>query len=210
MTEFLWHEPKDLSREPLRPLLGQELVVHVKGFARGVDYEHPHNMASRGRFLDVFRSICDSFQACAVVFDGDSYCSTSYTYLMAMLPAEFPHVTFHYWAVVRSIKELGRFESSWKNSPLPMINVIPTSNLNKHSSFAELGVQLLRATNSEHVVCIGGGDVVREEQEVAERRGVLFHVLDFVRVNPKHGELERHYLYTGAELLLEGASPQPR
>jgi hypothetical protein len=199
--KFIWHEPKNLLAYDLSELIESDNIIHVKGFASGLDFKHPQNVHQQQLFFEAIRLHCEFHDKCAVVFDGDSYHSDSFTYLLAQLPLQLNHITFYFLAVVRTVDEAPRFETTWQDSGLSTINIVPTSHLSATSPYETLGIDILTSSRSAVVFCIGGGDGIRKERDAARLRDIKFNIFDFMRVHSERGE-ERFFEYTGHTLML--------
>jgi hypothetical protein len=122
-----------------------------------------------------------------LVIDGDSYAPDSFTALIPRLLAALPLVAFKLqgkegeclrsWggALARARDEGGSAHASFTLVSVPRD---PAAEATPEASdypypdykYVYLGATALQATGSEHVFCVGGGEVVAEEQRVARRR----------------------------------------
>lgn len=188
VPSFIWHEPRNLQSDGLSTVITADIIIHLKGFASGIDHRNLHNLRQKTQLIEAIRIACKDSADCAIVFDGDSYHPESYTYLLALIPNEIPAVTFQHWATVLSVEEAGRFETSWQSCPLiTVINVIPVSHIGECMGYDTLGIHTLLATKSTMIFCVGGGACIQKEEQEAAIRGIQFHRFDFIRILPDRG-----------------------
>lgn len=200
---IIWHQAIDLSEDSIAELVQCDRIIHLKGFASGIDFSHPHNVEQKVIMLRDILSACEGSESCAVIFDGDSYHPMSFTHLVSVLPVDLNSISFEFWATVRSPSEADRFDMSWHDRPhVQKLNVIPSLNLKIDCNYEILGIQTLISSKSTLVFCAGGGECILMEQAAAAERGVNFRVYDFIRVNANK-ELERYKHYVGYDIVGE-------
>ena len=239
-VEFQWHGPYSLRDANLKEIIAKEKVIHLKGFAKGIDFADEHNYAERTKLLSKIFELCNEFspEDCAIVFDGDNFRSDSYTALILHI-IESVSPLFSLWAVVSGVDQFQRFEDSWsKAGKLSCssfkINVVAGSlkssttsskslhvlreyeqkqkaladgskgairlELSKqcqhdifhdfHCKYVTMGDLVLCSTESDTVLCAGGGQILREELIIARQRGIHFHVFNIWRRNPRTGDVD--------------------
>ena len=157
----------------------EPLVVHLKGFARDLDFAAPATAAlARAAVRRVVGMVERAGGAPGVlVWDGDSLDPASFSALVPRLHAACAsggHAV-RLAAFLRRC-DRGRFERSWGVASLPITVFLCPAELD----WKELGNVALRATQARDVVCFGGGRITRAECEAADHRvrgeHVRFHV----------------------------------
>ena len=170
-------------------------VVHVKGFASGIDFSQP---AVSGAVEALCRFV-DELQPWTIAFDGDHLEHGSFT------------------QVVRRLAECGtrallafKYESpgaeegvrrSWCDTSPQMTGVLVPA-WEGEDMFVQLGKTALECTGGKIAVCLGGGQTTATE--ASQTPGVQFHVWPIARTLKDgsiqecqvSGELENVTLHT--------------
>eukprot|EP00192_Tetraselmis_astigmatica_P019956 CAMPEP_0117665688 /NCGR_PEP_ID=MMETSP0804-20121206/9955_1 /TAXON_ID=1074897 /ORGANISM="Tetraselmis astigmatica, Strain CCMP880" /LENGTH=197 /DNA_ID=CAMNT_0005473141 /DNA_START=99 /DNA_END=692 /DNA_ORIENTATION=- len=144
-------------------------VVHIKGFASGIDFSQP---SAAGAVQAISRFV-DDLQPTTIVFDGDRYSTSSFTELVRRLSESRELLAFKY-DTPENLRTLGE---SWYGISSTVKGVlVPLEGEEDHSPqmYAHLGRAALECTGAGVVVCLGGGDTVA--LEASENPRVQFHV----------------------------------
>jgi hypothetical protein len=211
----------ELPTTELCKLIRCQHIIHVKGFASGIDFSLPHNRVQKRKLIDQLRTEIESFYSSssssiaaaaaynvAIVWDGDNFARGSYTSILCDIATTFEAFSLQFWAVVSDRGSIRRFQQAWDNQlSISEIHVVPASNIN-HGDYANHGIQALVSSGSQSVYSLGGGEVVEAEYQVALKRGIQFNMFDFARsTNRGHGangegeyELERFSLFANQKM----------
>lgn len=203
MTVLFWSEPVDLSTSIVgETFLAGFYVIHLKGFASGIDFNKQNNLEECNRAIDRLDELCEkqgTSSDIAIIFDGDSLSHDSFTHFISILPSRLSRhrEIIHFFAFLIHIDDRHRFQESWNNSPLQEITMITASNyLDKtNDNLLHLGIHGLISTQSKTVLSLGGGDMLKNEYEAALKRDISFEIFDIDRIHYFSGLLQRCWFY---------------
>jgi len=194
MVKYVVHHAIDIddqsnSPSSLRRLIGCNVnvsnIIHMKGFASGINYAQVHNIAQKKKLLDELNKLLETdliMNKFVIIFDGDFFATDSYTAILCDISTALHDVEVEYWSVgFNDDAYWMKFKQSWDNQlEIQVMNIVPASNI-KHGEYEQIGVQSLVATGSKTVFSLGGGVVVEAEYNHALFRDIQFKMFDFIR-----------------------------
>lgn len=201
-------EIHDLSKYPFDDI-GR--VVHLKGFASGLNYEDINTAEAAEHAVQFFKDI----KAEIVVWDGDTYSDKSFTRLLIMLAEsdrELQFIAFkkeddhdkYNGGIPSMIESFGPYKKFL--SRLTIFRVPETVN------FAKLGQLALMVTGAKDVLCFGGGATVLSEFHAVnhphETEGVTFWHINVKRTASESGWLQREISITRRPPLCKFPDPE--
>lgn len=177
-------------------------IIHIKGFASGINYREDKAYNLYTEVKNLIRSVSENREI-LIVWDGDNYAEDSYTKLISRLMVS-ESSRYHFLGFVCN-NDVERFKKSWNNIARKMNKQIYLYNTNLScksdgSDFHKLGLKALELTHSRtlktSVICIGGGSTVEKEyNHISEDSRIDFYVFSYYRI--VDGEKRYSHLLSG-------------
>ena len=130
--------------------------MHLKGFARDVDFDDPHIKETSKTFVQCIIE----WQPARIVWDGDPFRDDSFTKMII----EIDRVVQGGVDFVAFIEkcDMESFCRSWSATGIAISLCI--CKLKDTNDWAEIGTYALSVTGATTVMCLGGGKTLKEEK----------------------------------------------
>lgn len=167
----------DRYKVPVDDANGQNIRIHLKGFASHLNFKHKHTESMATLLIDfICGKLTINYSTVHLIWDGDSYSDESFTSLIPRLYNVLcKSCKIFLVAFVQDVDKYGtkkEFLETWSKLSLP-ISLYLTENFGEYGGvdddpFALLGQHALKQSRAKHIVCFGGGKCLKKEYELGK------------------------------------------
>jgi len=168
-------------------------LAHLKGFTSGLSL-------GADAFVDEIAGQLTDGAYDAVLWDGDDFAPDSFTRLLPLLRARLPALRMcAFLQHGERISRLGNasgFHGSWATKLGELTCILVDDAISVSGRYEYLGILALKASQSEIVFCVGGGQTLVLERELMGDSAVRYVLYDAVRTGADdvetHSDLLTH------------------